>query len=148
MSLLPYEDALRRIIAAAPAPQAETIKIQQAAGRVLAEPVMAKLTQPPFSASAMDGYAVRTADLTEADTPLTLIGTSQAGERFEGTLGAGQTVRIFTGAPVPEGANAVVMQENCTADGDAITIHQQVETGRNIRPAGGDFTEGLSLIHI
>ncbi len=146
MSLLPYEDALARILAAAPQPKTETIKIEHAAGRVLAAPVTANLTQPPFSASAMDGYALRAADLKQADTKLKLIGTSQAGARFEGALSAGEALRIFTGAPVPQGADAVVMQENCTAEGDTITIHQQVEAGRNIRPAGGDFAEGDRLL--
>ncbi|MGB0921551.1 MAG: gephyrin-like molybdotransferase Glp [Alphaproteobacteria bacterium] len=146
MSLLPYEEALARIVAAAPAPQTETVEIEHAAGRVLADTVKAKLTQPPFAASAMDGYALRASDLTEVETPLTLIGTSQAGARFDGKVENSQTVRIFTGAPVPEGADAVVMQENCTADGDTTTIHQQVEAGRNIRPAGGDFTQGDTLL--
>lgn len=139
-NLLPYEDALARILDVAPAAKIETVSIANAAGRTLAQDVTALLTHPPFAASAMDGWAVRAQDL--AAQPLTQIGISKAGEGFDGTVGQGQCVRIFTGAPVPAGADAVIMQEHAAVVDDQITFTKTVEAGRNIRAAGGDFIEG------
>jgi molybdopterin molybdotransferase len=140
--LLSVDEALGRIVNAVSAPvAAETIPIIQAAGRVLAGPLVATRTQPPFPASAMDGYAVRAADLA-AGGPLTLAGESAAGRRFAGRLGAGQAVRIFTGAPVPDGADTILIQENATRAGDAIVPLQTEPAGRFVRPAGADFTAG------
>ncbi len=97
--------ALRRLAAKAS-------RCIDAAGRVLAEPVVALRTQPPFNASAMDGYAVRAADVASVPAQLSVIGMAPAGRGFDGAVGNGQAVRIFTGAPLPEGADTIVIQEN------------------------------------
>ena len=111
--LIPVAEALARILASVTAPvEAETVALANAAGRTLAANVVATRTQPPFPASAMDGYAVRAADAGAVGATLRLVGTSAAGHGFSGTLGPGETVRIFTGAPVPEGADTVLIQED------------------------------------
>ncbi len=145
MSLLPVEDALRRLLEAASLPeQIESVSLDQANGRVLAADLLARLTHPAFDNSAMDGYALRHADLaTSADTPLRVIGQSAAGRGFAGTVGAGETVRIFTGAPLPEGADTVLLQEDAESlEGERIRATFIPERGRHIRPKGQDFTEG------
>src|SRR5215204_5917857 len=103
--LLPVADAIGRIVAGVARLRAETVPIDSGAGRVLAERLNARRTQPPFDASAMDGYALRAVDAATAGARLTLIGTSAAGKGFPGEVGPGQIVRIFTGAPVPPGAD-------------------------------------------
>lgn len=118
----------------------EEVPLAQAAGRVLAQDVTARREQPPFAASAMDGYAVNKAEV-ELHAMFKVIGESAAGHRFDGRVGPGQAVRIFTGAPVPEGASFVVIQEDVDRKGDLITILDQ-PGGHNIRPAGGDFKIG------
>ncbi len=129
--------------AAVPAPRAHEVALGKAHGKVLAQAVTAARDQPPFAASAMDGYAVTA--LT--DVPLQVIGESIAGRRFRGALGQGQAVRIFTGAPVPPEAAFVVMQENVERTGDTIVIRPEGLGGGKtfIRPAGGDFTAGAVL---
>ncbi|WP_293576259.1 gephyrin-like molybdotransferase Glp [Phaeobacter sp.] len=122
----------------------ETVPLRAAAGRVLAEPVVAKRDQPPFAASAMDGYAVKAAEV-ERDAMFKVIGEAAAGHGFDGRVGAGQAVRIFTGAPVPEGADFVVIQEDVTRSGSLITITDTPSAQSNIRPKGGDFKIGDSL---
>jgi molybdopterin molybdotransferase len=122
----------------------EEILLRHANGRVLARDVSAERTQPPFAASSMDGYAVRRAEV-EPDAMFKVIGEAAAGHRFEGALRAGQAVRIFTGAPVPDGADFVVIQEDTTRRGDLITLGHSIREKNNIRPAGGDFTVGDSL---
>jgi molybdopterin molybdotransferase len=112
-------------------------------GRVLAKPLSAKRDQPPFDASAMDGYAVRSEDNA---TELTVIGTSAAGHAFNGKLKAGEAIRIFTGAPMPANADAVVIQENTSASGKTVTILQATRTGQNIRSRGLDFRKGETLL--
>ncbi|RLJ41767.1 molybdopterin molybdotransferase [Litoreibacter meonggei] len=119
----------------------ELVSLAEADGRVLAQDVAATRNQPPFSASAMDGYAVSTTDVFEGDQ-FTVIGEAAAGHRFDGVVGAGQTVRIFTGAPMPEGAERVVIQEDVTRDGDVVVLQGTLDTGRHVRPAGGDFKTG------
>src|SRR5690606_10485522 len=116
--LLSVEEALARILADAGPLGTERIAIDAAHDRILAQPLAARLTQPPFDASAMDGYAVRTEDVAQLPAKLRLIGESAAGHPFDGRVGPGETVRIFTGAPVPEGADGVVIQEHTTRDGD------------------------------
>ena len=101
MALLPVDEALRRLLEGAGPVGQETVPLDEAAGRVLAGPLHALRTQPPFDASAMDGYAVRAADVAEAPARLTVIGSAPAGKPFGGAVGPGQAVRIFTGAPVP-----------------------------------------------
>jgi molybdopterin molybdotransferase len=122
----------------------ENIPLRTAAGRVLARDVHALRTQPPFAASSMDGYALRRAEV-EPDAMFKVIGEAAAGHRFDGKLNAGQAVRIFTGAPVPEGADFVVIQEDVTRRGDLITLGHQIGEKDNIRPAGGDFSAGQVL---
>ena len=142
MALLPVEDALGRILAAAPRLAAADVALGDVAGRVLAQDVAARLTQPPFNASAMDGYAVRAADVQTLPATLRKIGESAAGHGFAGTVGHGETVRIFTGAPVPDGADAIVIQENVQADGDAITVVAGAPDPAHVRKRGFDFDEG------
>ena len=115
-------------------------------GRVLAEDLASRTTQPPKPVSAMDGYAVRSADVTHAPAKLKMIGESAAGTSFNGSIGPGQTVRIFTGAVVPEGSDAIVIQENTDADGDQITFHEAATAGRYVRPQGLDFEKGQVLL--
>ncbi len=110
---------------------------------MLAEGLAAKLTQPPFDASAMDGYAVHAADVAAVPVSLKVIGASAAGHGFAGKAGPGEAVRIFTGAPLPEGADAIVIQENTKAEPpDAVTIFEGVPEGRHIRRRGYDFEAG------
>ena len=144
---LSVAEALERVLADVAAIPAETVPIGQAMGRILAEPIVARLTQPPFNASAMDGYAVQSADLSVLPMRLSVVGQSAAGHPFPGRLEAGQAVRIFTGAPVPEGADTVVIQENTdAADGAVIIREGKTDLGLNIRPRGGDFSESDELL--
>ena len=146
MALLSVEEALRRILDGVVPTEAEPVAIEQAHNRVLAEPLRARVTQPPFNASAMDGYAVRAADMARLPTTLTVIGEAAAGHPFSGSVGQGQAVRIFTGAPVPEGADAIVIQENTDRDGAKVAVREgTVETG-HIRTKGFDFREGDTLL--
>jgi molybdopterin molybdotransferase len=143
MSLIPVEDALSRMLAGIERPVgAERVPLAACAGRTLAEDVAALRDQPPFRASAMDGYAVRVADVTAAPAVLKVVGTSAAGHRFAGFLGSGEAVRIFTGAPVPEGADAIVIQEDTEVDGESVTVREAPDPGQWIRPAGLDFRSG------
>lgn len=144
MSLLPVEEALSRLLGAAnPTAKAEQVPLMEANGRVLAAPVAAGLTQPPFDASAMDGYAVIAADVAATGARLKIIGESAAGHGFSGKIASGQTVRIFTGAPVPPGADAVLLQEDANKlEGGFIENTFVVRPGRHIRPLGQDFQEG------
>jgi molybdopterin molybdotransferase len=147
MSLIPVEDALRRVLASVEQPlPAERLPLASCAGRTLAEDVAALRDQPPFSASAMDGYAVRSADVPQAPASLKVIGASAAGQRFSGRLEAGEAVRIFTGAPVPEGADAVVLQEDAERAGDHVTVKEAPRPNRHIRAAGLDFRSGDVLL--
>lgn len=134
-------DALFSLVSAGPV---EEVPLAQAAGRVLARDAVARRSQPPFPASAMDGYAVPEAHAAPG-AQFRVIGESAAGHRFEGSLAEGETVRIFTGAPVPEGAARVILQEDVTREGDRITLGDGLSPGPHIRPAGADFTEGFRL---
>ena len=122
----------------------EVVELEQACGRVLAAPVTANHAQPPFASSAMDGYAVLSADV-RPDNTLTVVGESAAGHGWNGTLSAGQAVRIFTGAPVPDGADFVVIQEDVIREDDTITIRDTVDNKHNIRPLGVDFDEQFKI---
>ncbi|WP_170586828.1 molybdopterin molybdotransferase MoeA [Ruegeria arenilitoris] len=119
----------------------EQIALADAAGRVLMRDVKAERDQPPFAASSMDGYALKSAEV-ERHAMFKVIGEAAAGQRFTGTVGPGQAVRIFTGAPVPEGADFVVIQEDTDLRGDLLTITEDPGQKTNIRPAGVDFTIG------
>jgi molybdopterin molybdotransferase len=141
--LLSVEEALASILATAREPLAgEEVALEDARGRTLSHDVAARRTQPPVAVSAMDGYAVRAADIEAAPTALRLIGTSAAGRAFAGAVGPGETVRIFTGAPVPPGADTILMQENARTDGAAVTALQAEPRGRHVRAAGLDFSAG------
>lgn len=144
--MLSVDDALARITAAFQVLPSEQVALPDALGRVLATDVAARLTQPPVAVSAMDGYAVAAADVATVPTTLKQIGMSQAGLGFADRIEAGQCVRIFTGAPVPDGADAVVIQEVTDVNGKAVTIKESVVAGADIRPAGLDFSEGEVLI--
>ena len=142
LKLLSVEDARARMLAEVSALPAETVLLGDAIGRVLAEDVAAIRDQPPFTASAMDGWALRSADAPGA---LVIVGESAAGHGYEGVLGAGQAVRIFTGAALPAGADTIVIQEDADRQGDHVTVPAS-EAGAYIRPAGGDFRAGQPLL--
>ncbi len=142
--MITVEDALAQLFALTRVMDIEEVPLRAASGRVLARDLTARRTQPPFAASSMDGYALRRAEV-EPDAMFKVIGEAAAGHRFDGILRAGQAVRIFTGAPVPEGADFVVIQEDVTRRGDLITLGHGIGTKDNIRPAGGDFIEGQSF---
>ncbi len=143
--MIPVDEALSRIIAKLPDLGSETIPLGAANGRVLAKPLVSSHNQPPFDSSAMDGYAVR-ADEVFPGKPLKLAGTAQAGARFVGMMGHGQCVRIFTGAPMPIGADAVIMQEESTANGNQISFAKAVKPGASVRKMGFDFRRGAELL--
>jgi len=145
MALLSVSEALARVLDGLTPLDAEDVPLDDAQGRVLAEDLRALLTQPPFDASAMDGYAVRGEDVATLPATLRLIGEAAAGARFGREVGRGEAVRIFTGAPVPEGADTIVIQEDVDADGAAITV-KAAEPYRHIRPRGQDFKEGEVLL--
>jgi len=142
MTPLSVEDALAQVLAGINALPGELVGLLDAPGRVLADDVAARLTQPPFDASAMDGYAVRRADVAQLPANLRVIGEAAAGHQFNGDVGAGEAVRIFTGAPVPEGADAIVIQENVETCGDTIRIFDGRPDPAHIRRRGGDFSAG------
>lgn len=139
--MISVSEALGHIFALANKLETETVPLAQAAGRVLSKDVHARLTQPPFSSSAMDGYAVIDAE-AQAGMTLNVVGESAAGSRYQGRLNSGEAIRIFTGAPVPGGADCILIQEDTIRDDDIITVRENRETKLYIRPAGGDFTEG------
>lgn len=144
---LSVSEALARVLASAPHPLApENVPLARATGRTLAHDLAARRTQPPFPASAMDGYALQAADIASVPATLKLIGASAAGHGFAGKVGRGETVRIFTGAPVPEGADVVAIQEDTKVEGDLVTVLQSDPVGRNIRRAGLDFAAGEALL--
>lgn len=147
MSLTPVPVALRALLDSVPGPTpAETLPLSQCAGRVLAEIVAALRTQPPFANSAMDGYAARAADL-EVGRKLKVVGEAAAGRGFAGSVGPGEAVRIFTGAPIPDGADAVLIQEHAEGvGGPVIRVTEPAGQGRFVRPAGLDFKIGEVLL--
>ncbi len=143
--LLPVPEALARILALLGPVGTETVSIESAGGRVLAEPASARRAQPPFPASAMDGWAARAEDLIPGAV-LTETGEAQAGRRFAGAVGPGEAVRIFTGAPVPPGADRILIQEDAERLGDGrIRVAPDPDVGPHVRPAGGDFAEGATM---
>ena len=123
----------------------EQVTIRSALGRILAEDVLSKINVPPHENSAMDGYAVRGADL-EGKVQLSMVGTSFAGQPYMGTVEAGQCARIFTGAVIPNGTDTVIMQEHVERDGDVITIGTGHKTGQNVRPLGEDMRLGETVL--
>lgn len=143
-ALVPAAEALERVVSGATPLSCESVAIEQADGRVLAQDVKALRSQPPFDVSAMDGYAARAEDLA-AEKALTVVGESAAGHKLERKLQAGEAARIFTGAVLPAGADVVVEQESATRDGDRVKL-APYEAGKNIRAAGVDFREGDILL--
>lgn len=122
----------------------ESVPLMQAAGRVLVRDAVARRDQPPFAASSMDGYAVKSTEV-EQHAMFKVIGESAAGHRYDGVVRAGQAIRIFTGAPMPDGADFVVIQEHINRSGDLITISQDPGSKNNVRPLGGDFHVGSTI---
>jgi molybdopterin molybdotransferase len=146
MALMAVAEAKARIVAGVEPLPGEGVSIYEASGRVLAEALRANLTQPPFDASAMDGYAVRAADVAQLPVSLKVVGASAAGHGFDGQLGPREAVRIFTGAPLPQGADTVVIQEDTKPEPpDAVTI-LAAAAGRHIRRRGLDFAEGHTAL--
>ena len=142
MALLPVAEALARVIDGAEPLPAEPVPLAEAEGRVLAEDLAARRTQPPEDVSAMDGYAVRAADVATAPATLTVAGEVAAGRPFPGRIEPGEAARIFTGGVLPAGTDTVVIQENTSREGDAIVVERPAPRGRNVRVAGLDFTIG------
>ncbi|PDT03673.1 molybdopterin molybdenumtransferase MoeA [Rhizobium chutanense] len=143
MNLLSVAEALNRLLSRAkPVAASQTLPLAEAEGRVLAVDLTAGLTQPPFNASAMDGYALRREDAPEPGAVLKVIGTSAAGHGFEANVGKGEAVRIFTGAPVPPGADSVLLQEDAEKIEGGIRTNFPVRQGQHVRPRGQDFVEG------
>jgi len=146
MALMPVAEALQRVLADARALPAETVKLNDALGRVLTENVVALRTQPPAAVSAMDGYAVRAADLATTPVTLTVTGEVAAGRPFAGQIGPGQAARIFTGGVMPTGSDTVVIQELTTRAGDSVTIQKPTAKNRNVRAQGIDFARDQVLL--
>jgi molybdopterin molybdotransferase len=144
--MISVAEAREKILAAAGPRGGERVMLADALGRTLAEPLAARRTQPPVAVSAMDGFALRAADVASLPARLRLIGTSAAGHGFAGSLGRGEAVRIFTGAPVPQGADTILIQEEARMDGDSLLPSASVVAGGHIRAAGIDFTQGEVLL--
>lgn len=144
---LTVEEALARILRGASIiGETQRRDLLAAHGHVLSEPLAAGLTQPPFDASAMDGYALRAADVADLPATLRVVGESAAGRGFPGEIARGEAVRIFTGAPIPAGADAVVIQENTAREGSRVTVREGKHDLEHIRPRGGDFRAGDVLL--
>jgi molybdopterin molybdotransferase len=144
--MISVEEALGRLLAPLETVPPEQVSIAEAAGRVLAEDVAARRTQPPFAVSAMDGYAVRSDDVAQAPASLRIVAEIPAGAGYGGTLGRGEAARIFTGAPLPDGADAIVIQEDTKRSGDRVEVKEGAPRGRYVRRAGLDFAEGEVLL--
>ena len=139
--MIGFEDALQQTLELAAPLESETIPLTDSLGRVLASPVSATRDQPPFRSSAMDGYAVRACEVAPGSS-FRVVGTSAAGARFAGEVGPGETVRVFTGAPIPPGADRVVIQEDVERVGDTITLKDGLSGGSFVRQSGSDFVAG------
>ncbi|MBO6893021.1 MAG: molybdopterin molybdotransferase MoeA [Roseibium sp.] len=146
MSLMPVAEALEKLLDDVSPLESEMLPLEAANGRYLAAPLASTRTQPPFAASAMDGYAVRHADLTGNHPTLSVIGEAPAGHGYSGNVNAGECVRIFTGAPVPEGADTIVIQEDVKREGGTITVIDVPAKGAFVRPAGLDFEKSEVLL--
>ena len=146
MALMPVTEALSAVLAGAEPLPEEMVALDAAHHRVLARDVAALRTQPPQAMSAMDGYAVRSADASSVAARLKVIGEVAAGRPFQETVGKGEAVRIFTGGVIPEGADAIIIQEDTVVEGVGITITEAAIAGRHLRPAGVDFRKGDVLL--
>jgi len=147
MALMDVDEARSRILAHTRCGRAQHVPLSEAGGRVLAQDVVARLTQPPFHASAMDGYGVQATDVNQSGGTLHIIGEAAAGRLYDGVVGQGQAVRIFTGAPIPRGVDTVVIQEDTTLlNPHLVKINKAQDINKNIRPLGGDFHAGDTLL--
>jgi molybdopterin molybdotransferase len=146
MALMPVAEALAKVLAGVAPLPSESAPLTDAHGRVLAADLKALRTQPPADVSAMDGYAVRGADVANAPVRLTVIGQVAAGRPFSGEVGPGQAARIFTGGVVPCGADTVVIQEVTERTGDVVIVTSATARGRNVRAEGLDFKQGETLL--
>ncbi len=144
-AMISVDVARTRVLAGLHPMPAEIVALANAWNRVTAEPVIARLTQPPADVSAMDGYALRAAD-GGLHAALRVIGAAPAGHPFEGSVGPGETVRLFTGSVVPRGADAILLQEDAERTGDTVVVTEAVVAGRHIRRAGQDFSHGDTII--
>lgn len=144
--MISFDEAVALIASTAIPLGSESVRLEEAPGRVLASAVIARIDSPRSDVSEMDGYAVRDSDLRSLPAKLRIVGESFAGRGFNGEFGAGESVRIFTGAPVPSGADRVVIQENVRREGDFAIFEIEAADGRNIRLAGGDFGAGDVLL--
>ena len=144
--MISVEEALSRLLAPLEKLPPEQISIAEAVGRVLAEDIPARRTQPPFAVSAMDGYAVRADDVKTVPTELRIIAEIPAGAGFGGHVGPGETARIFTGAPLPAGTDAIVIQEDTERLADCVRVLEGAPRGRYVRREGLDFSEGEVLL--
>jgi molybdopterin molybdotransferase len=146
VALMPVADALSTILAGAEPLREEMVALDAAHHRVLARDLAALRTQPPQAMSAMDGYAVRSADASKVGARFKVIGEVAAGRPFDQSVSSGEAVRIFTGGVIPDGADSVVIQEDTNVDGAVITITEATSPGRHVRPAGVDFNKGDVLL--
>ncbi len=144
--MISVAEALAKVVEGVSLVSTEQVPLPAGLGRVLAEDVKSRVTHPPVAVSAMDGYAVRAEDVENVPVTLKQIGQSAAGGGYEGSVGPGETVRIFTGAPLPDGADAIVIQEDTETDAEKITVRETAPEGRFIRPAGLDFKKGDVLL--
>ncbi|MBK18946.1 MAG: molybdopterin molybdenumtransferase MoeA [Rhodospirillaceae bacterium] len=145
--MISVEEARNKIMANMPLMPPEQVPLSEALGRVLAEDVSSRRTQPPNAVSAMDGYAVRAEDVAKIPAKLKVVGHVPAGQEYDSAVGTNEAVRIFTGATIPDGADTIVIQENTELDGDDVNvIDGDAPVGRFIRPAGLDFSEGDTLL--
>ena len=145
-ALLSVADALARVLNGVEPLPSEQAPLVEADGRVLAADIAALRTQPPADLSAMDGYAVRAADVASAPVTLKIAGEVAAGRPFAGEVHRGEAARIFTGGVVPPGADTIVIQENTSRDGERVVVNKSERAGRHIRSAGLDFKEGEVLL--
>ena len=145
VALISVAEALDHVLAHAAALPPDEAPLDEAVGRVLAYDLKARRTQPPADVSAMDGYAVRAADVAAAPARLKVIGEVAAGRPFNAAVGAGEAARIFTGGFVPAGADTVVVQEVTRRDGAWVEVQKSTTKGRNVRPQGLDFRAGETL---
>jgi molybdopterin molybdotransferase len=143
--VISVEEAVARVVGAFAPVESETVAIGNAHRRVLAEDALARMTQPPAPVSSMDGYAVRAADVASAPVTLKIVGSSPAGHPYGKAISGGETVRIFTGGVVPDGADSIVIQEDTVSDGDRVTLNVAAKPGKHIRAAGLDFRTGSVL---
>jgi molybdopterin molybdotransferase len=142
MALLPVAEALARVLEGAEPLPSESVPLAEAEGRVLAEDLLARRTQPPDDVSAMDGYAVRAEDVATVPARLRLIGEVAAGRPLSATLQAREAARIFTGGVLPKGSDAIVIQEDTARDGDIVVVNEPAARLKNVRVAGLDFKQG------